>query len=97
MRSKKKAPQEQPALFDQSFETLESRLMPAVTATFTPGAGVLTVIGDAQDNTITIDRNAAGNILVNGGAVAITGAGRRPSPTPRSSRASVSAATTRSR
>jgi Ca2+-binding RTX toxin-like protein len=73
MRSKKKPPQEQPASFDQSFESLESRLMPAVTATFTPGSGLLTVIGDAQDNTITISRDAAGTILVNGGAVAITG------------------------
>jgi Ca2+-binding RTX toxin-like protein len=37
------------------------------------GFGVLTVLGDAQDNTIVITRNAAGSILVNGGAVAIRG------------------------
>ena len=42
-------------------------------ATFSPTAGVLTVFGDALNNTITVSRNAAGNLLVNGGAVAITG------------------------
>ena len=56
-------------------EPLESRIMPAVTATFSPGAGVLSVFGDALDNTITLSRNAAGQILVNGGAVAITALG----------------------
>jgi Ca2+-binding RTX toxin-like protein len=42
-------------------------------ATFQPATGQLTVNGDAADNTITISRDAAGNILVNGGAIAITG------------------------
>ena len=51
----------------------------AVTATFT--AGILTEVGDALDNTITTSRNAAGTILVNGGAVAISAA-RPRSPTP---------------
>jgi Ca2+-binding RTX toxin-like protein len=54
-------------------ESLESRLMPAVTAFFSAQAGTLTVLGDAQNNAITISRNAAGAILVNGGAVAIQG------------------------
>ena len=45
----------------------------AVTAFFNPSTGVLTVMGDNLDNTITVSRNAAGNILVNGGAVAILG------------------------
>jgi Ca2+-binding RTX toxin-like protein len=45
----------------------------AVTASFLPAAGTLSVFGDAQSNSITISRNAAGNILVNGGAVAVTG------------------------
>ena len=45
----------------------------AITASFSPGTGVLTVFGDSPDNTITISRNAAGNVLVNGGAVAVTG------------------------
>ena len=45
----------------------------ATTASFSPGAGVLTVFGDGADNTITVSRNAAGQILVNGGAVAVIG------------------------
>ena len=45
----------------------------AITATFTPGAGLLSVFGDDLDNTVTISRNAAGKILVNGGAVPVTG------------------------
>jgi Ca2+-binding RTX toxin-like protein len=43
----------------------------ATTATF--GAGVLTVFGDDTNNSIVISRDAAGNILVNDGAVAVTG------------------------
>src|SRR6188472_3933224 len=31
-------------------------------------SGILTVVGDAQDNTIIVSRNAAGIMLVNGGA-----------------------------
>jgi hypothetical protein len=42
-----------------------------VTATFS--AGVLTVTGDGQDDSIAVSRNAAGTILVNNGAVAIQG------------------------
>jgi len=45
----------------------------AVTASFQPNAGTLSVFGDALDNQITISRNAAGQILVNGGAVNVTG------------------------
>jgi Ca2+-binding RTX toxin-like protein len=45
----------------------------AVAATFSPGSGQLTVFGDSLDNSITISRNAAGQILVNGGAVAVAG------------------------
>jgi Ca2+-binding RTX toxin-like protein len=45
----------------------------AVTAFFDPTSGVLTVLGDALDNNIVISRNAAGTILVNGGAVPILG------------------------
>jgi Ca2+-binding RTX toxin-like protein len=45
----------------------------AVTAFFDPVSGVLTVLGDVLDNTITVSRNAAGDILINGGAVAIQG------------------------
>jgi Ca2+-binding RTX toxin-like protein len=43
-----------------------------ITARFDPSTGILTVRGDQQDNTITVSRNAAGAILVNGGAVPIT-------------------------
>ncbi|MCE9562141.1 MAG: calcium-binding protein [Planctomycetes bacterium] len=45
--------------------------MPAVYATF--ALGTLTVFGDSLDNTITISRNAAGAIQVNGGAVKVMG------------------------
>lgn len=45
----------------------------AVTAVFSASTGVLTVFGDALDNNIVISRNAAGQILVNGGAVNIVG------------------------
>lgn len=54
-------------------ESLELRRMLAVTASFTPANGTLSVNGDSLDNNITISRNAAGSILVNGGAVAIAG------------------------
>jgi Ca2+-binding RTX toxin-like protein len=43
----------------------------ATTATFQ--GGVLTVFGDNAANTITISRNAAGTILVNGGAIGVSG------------------------
>jgi Ca2+-binding RTX toxin-like protein len=43
----------------------------AVTATFS--AGVLTVTGDSADNSIVTSRDAAGRILVNGGAIAVIG------------------------
>ena len=54
-------------------ECLEQRIVPAVVGVFSASTGVLTVMGDAQDNTITVSRNAAGNLLVNGGAVQILG------------------------
>jgi Ca2+-binding RTX toxin-like protein len=44
-----------------------------ITAAFIPGAGSLTVFGDAQQNNIVTSRDAAGNLLVNGGAVAVVG------------------------
>src|SRR5215210_1922349 len=43
----------------------------ATTASFS--AGTLSVFGDSLANTITVSRDAAGRILVNGGAVAVTG------------------------
>jgi Ca2+-binding RTX toxin-like protein len=43
----------------------------ATTATFS--SGVLSVSGDSANNSIVISRDAAGKILVNGGAVAVAG------------------------
>jgi len=57
--------------FLPAFETLTDRITPAVTATFS--GGVLSVFGDALDNNIAVSRNASGQLLVNGGAVAVTG------------------------
>jgi Ca2+-binding RTX toxin-like protein len=59
--------------FVPRIEELDARLAPAVTATFNPVVGLLSVAGDALDNTIIISRNSAGQILVNGGAVAVQG------------------------
>jgi Ca2+-binding RTX toxin-like protein len=44
-----------------------------VLASFEPGNGDLTVNGDPLDNTIAVTRDAAGKILINGGAVSVTG------------------------
>src|SRR5262245_13849879 len=56
---------------------LDRRVLPAASATFFAADGVLSVgAADPQDetgNVITITRDAAGNILVNNGAVAIQG------------------------
>jgi len=48
-----------------------------ITAIFNPGQRLLAVRGDNSDNAITIGRDVAGTILVNGGAVQISG----PTPT----------------
>src|SRR5215469_12410397 len=45
----------------------------AIKASFSPTAGLLSVFGDSLDDTIVISRDAAGQILVNGGAVPIVG------------------------
>jgi len=58
---------------EAALESLETRIMPAVNAIFTPVAGVLTVFGDGQNNNIEVSRNATGALLVNGGAVKIAG------------------------
>ncbi len=59
--------------FVPRFEVLGDRIAPAVTASFDAGTGVLSVFGDSLNNTIAVSRDAAGQILVNGGAVAIQG------------------------
>ena len=45
----------------------------AIRSRFIPGAGVLDTFGDALNDDIVISRDAAGRLLVNGGAVAIQG------------------------
>ena len=45
----------------------------AITASFNAAAGVLSIFSDSLDNTVTVSRNAAGNILINGGAVPVLG------------------------
>ncbi len=45
----------------------------AINGSFFPGAGLLSVSGDNHKNNIAVSRNAAGQILANGGAVSIAG------------------------
>jgi Ca2+-binding RTX toxin-like protein len=45
----------------------------AVTGTFSPATGIVTMTGDSNPNAVTMSRNAAGQIFANGGAVAISG------------------------
>ena len=45
----------------------------AISGTFLPNSGLLSVFGDAQSNTVTLSRDAAGKILINGGAVPVLG------------------------
>jgi Ca2+-binding RTX toxin-like protein len=59
--------------FLPTLEALDERVLPAVTALFSANTGILSVIGDSQNNTIVVSRDAAGKLLVNGGAIAIQG------------------------
>ena len=59
--------------FSPRLETLGDRIMPSVSAVFSPTAHTLTVFGDAADNKIAISRDAAGSIRINGGAVHVIG------------------------
>jgi Ca2+-binding RTX toxin-like protein len=68
-RSSRKRPNR--ARFPLTLEPLDARVMPAVVATF--AGGTLSVFGDSQSNTIDVSRDAAGTILVNGGAVTVRG------------------------
>jgi Ca2+-binding RTX toxin-like protein len=45
----------------------------SITASFSPGAGLLSVFGDAKGNSLTVSRDAAGHILINGGVVSVVG------------------------
>src|SRR6202023_539035 len=53
--------------------TLERITIMAISASFDPTAGHLTALGDSLDDAITASRDAAGNILLNGGAVPVVG------------------------
>jgi len=68
MRRRRKSPDYAPAC-----QALEVRALLSASAVFVPSTGVLTVFGDAQNNALTVGRKRAGNINVNGGAVAIQG------------------------
>src|SRR5688572_31877232 len=48
-------------------------IFPAIVASFTPAMGLLSVFGDNLANTVTVGRNAAGQIQINGGAVSVQG------------------------
>ena len=45
----------------------------AIKASFEPATGILTGVGDDLDNMITVNRDAAGALLINGGSVSILG------------------------
>jgi Ca2+-binding RTX toxin-like protein len=60
-----------PLSFAPTLQFLEQREVPAVVALF--AFGQLSVFGDNADNTIEISQDSTGQILVNGGAVAIKG------------------------
>jgi hypothetical protein len=57
----------------KGFFRLRSMVPGSTSAVFNPATGVLTVNGNDQDNAIVVSRDAAGNLLVNGGDVLITG------------------------
>ncbi|WZP00284.1 hypothetical protein EP7_001910 [Isosphaeraceae bacterium EP7] len=59
--------------FKTTLEILEGRDLPAVLALFSAASGTLSVFADNNDNSVVVSRNAAGQLLVNSGAVAIQG------------------------
>ena len=44
-----------------------------LSAVFDPGTGMLSITGDAIDNSITVSRDAAGNLRINNGTIMISG------------------------
>ena len=56
-----------------AIEPMEGRVLLSVGAVFSEATGVLTVLGDNQNNSISISREASGKILINGGAISING------------------------
>src|SRR4051794_31129847 len=71
--SRARAPRPPRGRFLPALEPLDELVLLAVSASFSPSAGILTVFGDAQNNAIALSRDAAGRIRVNGGAVAVQG------------------------
>src|SRR4051794_38586004 len=61
-----------------ALEPLDGRILLSVTASFSAATGVLTVMGDAQDNSIAVSRNAAGSIVVNGDGTVVAVQGGTP-------------------
>jgi Ca2+-binding RTX toxin-like protein len=57
----------------QPAQTFERTTTMAISSSFNPATGVLAATGDNAKNAITFGRDAAGTLLVNGGAVAIAG------------------------
>jgi hypothetical protein len=45
----------------------------SIKASFSPSTRLLSVVGDDLNDSITVSRDAAGRILINGGVVSITG------------------------
>ena len=45
----------------------------SIKASFSPSTRLLSVVGDDLNDSITVSRDAAGQILINGGTVSITG------------------------
>lgn len=56
-----------------SFERLDERITPTVNAMFAPTTGTLTVFGDTHDNRLVVGRDTEGRLMINGGAVPVTG------------------------
>jgi Ca2+-binding RTX toxin-like protein len=58
-----------------SFATIAATDLAAksISASFISAAGLLSVSGDGTDNAITLSRDAAGKLLINGGAVPVSG------------------------
>jgi Ca2+-binding RTX toxin-like protein len=61
------------SIVGQSQGFFRLRRLPKVTAIFDPGTGTLDIVGDLLDNTIVVSRDAVGKVLVNGGAIAVSG------------------------
>jgi Ca2+-binding RTX toxin-like protein len=64
-------------MFDAAREraeaTLPLPLAQPLSAIFDPASGVLTILGDDNNNTLVVGSDLTGNILVNGGAIPIVG------------------------